>query len=372
MKIATFNMENIFHRDRSLVKKSVSQSLTAWIEEFDDLMKRDSRVDNEFVRMRELSFLLGFHKSSLEPYVVMRRKAGQLYLRKRNACLDYKASHLTHWNGWIKLYTTPIDEIAVQNKAKLITEVNPDILLLQEVEDRQSLMEFNENFLSEDVRFDEVMVVPGNDPNGLDLGIMTKNGYGIGSIKSHSNACVNGQIIFEKDFQRYEIFTPGGTSIWILSAHLKETGADIELAFNKRRFQTKYISEVYELLTTAGHKEIVIAGTFNSPSYCASLSPLLRETSLKEVQKHPTFNVDYDEGKDASYHSLGAYRMGVNLKQKDYMLLSPELFKKVRKTGMNRRGIWPEKRGQYRIYESVQSETQQASSHPIIWTKLST
>lgn len=370
MKIATFNMENIFHRDQNLVKKSISHSVAAWIEEFEELMRRDSRVDNEFVRMRELSFLLGFHQSSLEPYVVMRRKAGQLYLRKRNAGFDYKACHLTNWNGWIKLNTKPIDEIAIQNKAKLITEVNPDILILQEVEDRQSLLEFNEHFLPEEVRFDEVIVIPGNDSNGLELGIMTKNRCRLESVKSHANDYCEGQKLFEKDFHEYEITNPDGKCLWILSAHLRGSGEEKEIAYNKRRQQAEKIAEVYKSLKEKGHTQIIVAGTLNSPSYCDSLTPLFRATELRDIKKSTCFNVDFDEGKDAGYFSLGAYRMGVNLKQKDYLLLSPDLFTRVQRGALNRKGVWPERKNQYRIYNSVQSEVHQASSHPIIWVEV--
>lgn len=370
MKIATFNMENIFHRDESIIRKSVSQSVTAWVEELEELMNKDSRVVNDFARMRELTFLLGFHKSALEPYVVMRRKAGQLYLRKRNATLEYKASHLSNWNGWIKLNTKPINEIAVQNKARLITEVNPDILLVQEVEDRQSLVEFNQYFLPEEVRFSEIIVLPGNSINGLEMGIMARKGFKIESVKSHVNEELQGEKLFEKDFQMYEVKTTDGQAIWVLSAHLEESGETKEINDVIRKQQCQRIAGALAELREEGYDKILTAGTLNAPSFCDSLSPLLRGTILTDIKKHRSFNTDLDEGKDADYFSLGAYRMGVNTKQKDYLLLSPALFKEVKNSGINRKGIWPEKKQQYRIYNSLQSEIQQASSHPVIWAEM--
>lgn len=370
MKIATFNMENIFHREESLVRKSVSHSLAAWIEELEELMNKDSRVTNDFTRMRELSFLLGFHKSALEPYVVMRRKAGQLYLRERNATLEYKASHLSNWNGWIKLNTKPINEIAVQNKARLITEVNPDILILQEVEDRQSLVEFNEHFLPEGVRFSDIIVLPGNNSKGLEMGIMAKNGYKIEGVKSHVNDMFQNEKLFDKDFQEYEIIPPDGEKIIILSAHLIDTVENKEVSDKRRKKQAHKIAEVYDAIWGRGNEKIVVAGTLNALSYCNSLSPILRETGILDIKKHRSFNVDLDEGKDADYYSLGAYRMGVNTKQKDYLLLSPEFLKEVKNAGLNRKGIWPARKNQYRVYSSMQSECQQASSHPILWAEI--
>lgn len=74
-----------------------------------------------------------------------------------------------------------------------------------------------------------------------------------------------------------------------------------------------------------------------------------------------------DQGKDADYFSLGAYRVGVNLKQKDYLLSSPEIFSRIKKSGLNRKEVWPEKKGQWTCYNSMQSQAHQASSHPALW-----
>lgn len=98
--------------------------------------------------------------------------------------------------------------------------------------------------------------------------------------------------------------------------------------------------------------------------------PLLRDTDLKDVAKHPSFNVDYDEGRDASYFRLGAYRMGVNIKQKDYLLLSPNLFDMVKDCGLNRKAVWPEKRPMWPIYSTLDSKKKAASEHPLVWGKV--
>ena len=370
MKIATFNMENIFHRDDHLVKRNISQSIMAWMQELEELLRKDLRIESDYGRMRELSFLLGFHKSAVEPYVVMRRKGGQHFLQQRETCFDYRASEYTSWNGWIKLASRPVPEVAVQNKAKVISEINPDILLLQEVEDRHALIEFNAHYLSEEVRFEEVVLVPGNDLRGLDLGIMLKNGYRLRSITSHSNEAIGVEKLFEKDFQEYEVEGPEGNVFSIFSAHLCESENDKEGTDIRRRKQCSRMAEVYNVMLNGEPRHTVVVGTFNAPSYCDSISPLLRNTELVEVKKHKSFNVDIDSGIDASYYSLGAYRKGVNLKQKDYLLLSPDLFNLVKRAGLNRKGIWPEKKDQFRTYVTVNCEGNQASSHPLVWADI--
>jgi hypothetical protein len=63
--------------------------------------------------------------------------------------------------------------------------------------------------------------------------------------------------------------------------------------------------------------------------------------------------------------------MGVNIKQKDYLLLSPELFTKVRSSGLNRKGIWPDKRPTFSVYPSMNNKNHGASEHPAVWVDLS-
>ena len=147
MKIATFNIQNLFHRDKSLLEKPFGKNITDWINELDTLMRKTSTSFNEQERIRELSFLIGFEKSSPRPYAVLRRKAGFLYMKGLNYSSETKASNLTNWNGWIELQTTPIKPEATDNKGRVIADVNPDILLLQDIEDRASLEEFNQLIL---------------------------------------------------------------------------------------------------------------------------------------------------------------------------------------------------------------------------------
>lgn len=363
MKIATFNMENIFYRDEVLVKKRSSHSLSAWMEEFDTLMYKRPKIDEEYSRMRELSFLMGFQKPSHQPYVIMRRKAGGLYCRKRKGNGEARASDLTNWNGWIRINSWPIRETALMNKARLISEVNPDILLLQEVEDRQSLIEFNEAYLSEEVRFSQVSLQEGNDQHCRELGIMLKGNYSLQSVTSHSNERFNGSELFDKDLQEFEIRHESGRVLQVLVAHLAEEGTGHE---EKRRDQFRRLAEVYRDLVKRGRDQVVVAGTFNVPSYHESASVLLRETDLKQIQRHRCFVAEIDE----NHPSLTTYGEGVNLKQRDYLLFSPELYSRVVSTGLNRRGIWPQGKNQVSSFKNMHNENDQASTHPLIWADL--
>jgi endonuclease/exonuclease/phosphatase family metal-dependent hydrolase len=370
MKIATFNIQNLFHRDRSFLEKPFSKCYNDWLMEIDQLMGKFKKTNQENERLRELSFLLGMDHSFQLPYAVLRRKAGFLFLKGMNYSKELKAGDLTDWNGWIALQNYPLDPVAVENKARVIADVNPDVLILQEIEDRASLAEFNQEFLPRFhcKSFEQTFVVQGNDKRGQEIGILTRNGFEIRSVRSHSyDLNFLGQLVFNKDFIEYEIRTPKGNSLWILATHLQHQTEDKDISDDTREKQAERIAAVYNQLYSEGKKHIAVVGTLNAVSYCYSLSPLLLKTNLKDVTKHPTFNVDFDKGKDAGYHSLGAYRMGVNIKQKDYLLLSPELFAKVQSSGLNRKGIWPEKQPKWTTYPSMNQKNHAASEHPAIW-----
>lgn len=368
MKIATFNVQNLFHRDRRLLQKTRGKCVSDWIVEFDDLLLKE-RCPWNTERLKELSFLLDFDKTYNNPYVVMRKKAGAHYLKGMNYSKELKSGELTDWNGWIKVQTVPIDPEATNHKAMVISEMDPDILVLQEVEDKLSLDEFNKLILPKFncATFSESILIPNSEGRGRNQALLLKNGYQSESIKIHT---IDETVTATQELLEYEIQTPKGINIHLLSAYFYENKFDKEKAFEIRKNQAYQVSVIYKMLQRQGRKNIVVAGTYNAPFYCNSLAPLLQETDLKDISKNKTFNVDFDEGQDATYFRLGAYRMGVNIKQEDYLLLSPKLFSNVKSSGLNRKGIWPEKRPNWGIYSSLQNKSQAASAHPVIWCEL--
>ena len=170
MKIASYNIQNLFHRNRSLVEKNFSKNVSDWFSELDTIMKLDNHCSSHRERIHELLFLLGFEKSHHTPYAVMRKRGGFLYFKSKPVHNEFMANELTNWNGWTALKTQPIHEIATKNKARVIADINPEILILQEIEDRFSWNDFNTHFLSayEMELFENALLVSG------------RNGFGFG------------------------------------------------------------------------------------------------------------------------------------------------------------------------------------------------
>ncbi len=363
MKIATFNIQNLFHRNRELNINNHSKNASDWITELDSLLRKQTRDSNDKTRIQDLSYLLGFEKIENLPYAVLKKQAGELCYMHHGFQNSTKASFLTNWEGWVKLGNVPLHEKAIFGKAYVIAETDPDILILQEVEDRASLVEFNEEFLPllKISPFQEVMAFETNDPRGLGMGILLKNGYTLDGFKNHLyDLDPNGFKLFDMDCQEYSVLTAEGECIHILSTQFS-------LEAEQRKAQAIKVAEIYTQLQAMGKKSIFVCGTLNDVSYSDCLSPILRDTDLKDISKHKNFNADTDHGNHRSYFRLGAYRMGVNIKQRDYLLLSPHLFEKVKNAGINRKGTWTDHKPNWQLYPSIASKQHAASEHPFLW-----
>jgi endonuclease/exonuclease/phosphatase family metal-dependent hydrolase len=373
MKIATFNIQNLFHRDKSLVNIQAGEAVFNWLDEMEYLMNKQSKTASDLDTIKDLSFLLGFDKISNISYAIMRRRIEAMFFRAIHSSGETEANCLTDFNGWVKLQTLPVDPIATQNKARVIAEVNADVLLLQEVENRNSLLEFNNQFLQEfnGVPYRELLVLQGNDGRGQEIGMLTKNGFQIQEVRTYSNELDDSEKpVFEKNLLKYEITTPSKNKIYLLAVHLQEQGKDKENCDALRFRQARRVAEIYRQLLDQGQKYVIVAGILNAVPYCFSLAPLLQKTDLKDVSKHSSFNVAGEKEKDAGYLHMNAYRMGLNIKQRDYLLLSPEMFRRVKNSGLNRNAIWPAIASQWPVCDTIKNEKQAVSEHPVVWGEI--
>lgn len=366
MKIATFNIQNLFHRDRTFVTNNLGKNVTDWSCELDRLMCVINKEVRDFERIQELTFLLGFEHIDSNRYAVLRKRNQRLYFQERGFSREMKASELTDWNGWVALGTVPIDPEAVANKARAVAEIDADVLLLKEVEDRASLLEFHNMMTLQSGMepYDEIVYLEGNNGYGLGMAILTKEGYRLDTIKTHVNdKDENGKPLFDIDCPEYTIITPSGESVTILDNQFSRD-------LLKRKTQAVRVMEIYKRLHQKGREHIVVSGTLNDLSFSDSLAPLTRKTNARDVSKHPGFSIAKEKGREGTYFSLGAYRQGVNIKQKDYLMLSPKLFAKVDACGLDRKGVWQDRKPNWALFPSIREKRHAASEHPIIWASI--
>jgi endonuclease/exonuclease/phosphatase family metal-dependent hydrolase len=207
------------------------------------------------------------------------------------------------------------------------------------------------------------MVIDGNDDRGIDVGLMTRAGYEITSIRSHVDDTVQVGRIFSRDCPEYVIQTPRGARLVLLVNHLKSKGfGSTDDSNKKRKRQANQVKEIYDRLVSSGEQNIVVLGDFNDTPSSAQLRPLLKQTDLKGISTHPFFT---DDGRP------GTFKNGTKNEKLDYLLLSPTLFGKVIGGGVFRTGVWGGKNGTlWPIYSTMTKPIHAASDHAAIYADI--
>ena len=105
--------------------------------------------------------------------------------RPQTGSVQVVANGRDEWVGSLELKTEHVNEIATQNTARVIQEVNADVVGAIEVDNRIALLRFNDQMLPfvEADPYPHIMVIDGNDDRGIDVGLMTR--FDVGTIRSH-------------------------------------------------------------------------------------------------------------------------------------------------------------------------------------------
>ncbi|MDZ7290752.1 MAG: endonuclease/exonuclease/phosphatase family protein [candidate division KSB1 bacterium] len=362
MRIATFNTKNLFSRARVMNLNSWSQgrpvlndiaalnSLLAESHYTAPVKKRIKKI------LEKYEFNVPDRRDRLFVIVEVREK---LYaVDKSSNQLEIVADGRSDWVGWVELGRDEINGEAVMNTGRVISEVNADIQCVVEVESRITLDRFNQQVLAKipDFRpFEHNMLIDGNDARGIDIGLLSR--FPIISVRSHIDD--GGQMpIFNRDCPEFEIALPDGKSIWILGNHFKSKGNGSFSENNAwRRRQATQVARIYHEALRRSDLVIVLGDLNDSPD-SFPLRPLLRGTNLREVMSHP------------SYQGLpGTYGSGRSISQKlDYILLSPALWQRVQKVGVERKGVYAFSAS--RRFQTITSPETAASDHAAVWVDI--
>lgn len=368
MRLAVYNVENLFDRARAMNRETWAEGKPV-LERFaalNALLGQVAYSAADRVRIAELIVELGMEKSDTGPFVLLRRNRGKLLRRPRTGGVEVIAEGRADWTGALELIDEPVDEEAMRNTARVIHDLDADVLGVVEVESRPVLSAFNREILPAvgGTPFRHVMVIDGNDERGIDVGLMARAGHPIGTMRSHVDDCTDaGAAIFSRDCPEYEVTTPAGTRLVVLVNHLKSKGyGGVAASAKRRRVQAARVAEIYRGLTAAGVDHVAVMGDLNDTPDSEALEPLVQGTDLADIFTHQAFD---DGGYPGTY---GASGKGNKI---DYILLSPALFAKVTGAGVLRKGMWPGVRARrWDTYAELTREEQAASDHAALWVDL--
>ena len=174
--------------------------------------------------------------------------------------------------------------------AKRINEMDVDVLAVQEVEDLDTLHQFNREYL-ENCDYRYCTLIEGNDPRLIDLGILSRLPLGaVTSWKHAVHAKEPGQAIFGRDLLEVEIQDPNRkkTLFKLFNNHLKshyigptnETSAEKEKNDLRRTRQSEMVAVIVKARTRPDSCYVLV-GDMNDPPDSECLSPFAKDSQLQ-------------------------------------------------------------------------------------------
>ncbi|MBL7259838.1 endonuclease/exonuclease/phosphatase family protein [Paractinoplanes lichenicola] len=368
MRIASYNVENLFNRARALDQRTWAagrpvleayQAASTLLEEpvYTDEIKHDI--------LRELG-RLGLRKGDTAKFARLRQNRGRLLRRSRDGKVHVIAGGRADWIGWVELTTDRVQELALVNTARVLDDVRADIVGVVEAENRFALKRFADaGIVGPDgrPRYAHVMVVDGNDERGIDVGVLSCPDYPLIAQFSHVDDTDERGRVFSRDCAEYHFGTPAGHRVAVLVNHFKSKGYGGKVASDAiRTRQATRVAEIYRSLVSSGVDLVAVVGDLNDTPESEPLAPLLTRTDLRDISEHPSFE---DGGRPGTYGYCTARN------KLDYVLLSPALFARATGGGIQRRGVWGGKNGRlWPIYDTMAAAVHAGSDHAAIYADI--
>jgi len=368
MKLASFNLENIFDRAKALnlATWADGKSVLEEVQKLNALLNKAVYSAPDKQKIKEGLKKVGVDKKDdAGEFVILRQNRGDLVKRPKNKPIEIVAEGRGDWIGWLELKMQAVNEIATRTTAQVVRDVNPDIMGVIEVDNRIALKRFNEQLipLVGGAKYEHVMLIDGNDERGIDVGLVTRAGFDITSMCSHVDDLHNGQRLFSRDCPEYEIQLPSGKRLLLLVNHFKSKGFGVASVSNaKRKAQAAKVRAIYDQ-RLASNPHIAVIGDLNDTPDTGPLDPLLKGGStLKDISTHANF---VDDGRP------GTFGNATKSQKLDYILLSPALFGAVTAAGVFRMGVWGGKNGTlWPHYPEMIKPVHAASDHAALWVDL--
>ena len=384
LRLASFNVENLFARAKALNLSTWDQGqpVLAAFERFNTLAAHAEYTDEDKAQMLTalavLEILKHDHAGRLmlnpEPataWAWLRENRGDFLKQPRNGSAEIVASGRGSWIGWVELITEPVNETATRMTAKVISELAADILCVVEAEDRPSLVRFNEELLAS--RYGHTMLVDGNDPRGIDVGLFCLPSVNIRSVSSNVDVPDPerpGKPLFSRDCPVYRL-SLGDDELVLLINHLKSQSFSSGDPDPLRGRQSTQVRAIYDEVRAAGAEYVAVLGDFNKgpagDGTHPTLEPLLGPgTPLIDSASLPVFNPG---------PRPGTFQSCTLRNRLDYILVSPELAAKITAGGVFRKGLWGTPTNQnpprdWTVFPEITKSLEAASDHAAVWVDI--
>ncbi len=341
-RLATFNCENLFSRPKIFGEnKDRSLELLDYVKQLQDELSKNVFDIN---RIKDL-------ERKLSGYAEVVDVRG-----KHSSPEDAK-----EWLGWIDLVRKKADDASIGNTARVISDVNADVVCPIEVENRILLQNFHDELLKKEFlkpqgkqSYDYILLIDGNDDRGIDVSVMSR--FPVEWVRSHIHETTNylGRKVktFSRDCLEVLIQLPNGKPLLLMINHLKSMGyssPDDPQSDIRREGQATRVAELVSE-HDLNQEYVAVVGDFNSDSSSQCLNTLLNKEGL--------FNVNLRLPPD----DRGTYQTGK--KQLDYILVSNALKEQLTNVYIERRGVYC--KNKWVPYDSVKSRRTEASDHAVV------
>lgn len=372
MRIAAYNVENLFDRAKAFNSTDPDdhQEVLDAFSELNKLFETPTYTPATKGRMLDLIEQLGMGGNDNGKFTRIRKIRGRLIYRPRRKPRQIVANGRDDWIGWCELKTEAVDETAMLLTARVIFEVSADVLAVVEAESRPVLQKFQEQMtrkLNLPETYRHLMIIDGNDTRGIDVGLATRTGYPIGTVRSHvDDLNSKGAPLFSRDCPEYQVTTPSGQTVFVLPNHFKSKYGGNASSDARRKTQAERVVQIYNRLRSEGAQNIVVLGDFNDTPDSDPIQPLM-QTCLRDVSDHPNFTEF--EFRATGSRGIGTFGTGRDSLKIDYLMLSPALFDRVQRGGIFRKGVWTAS-NRWEMYPELTSAKHGASDHHLIWADI--
>jgi len=382
MRLASFNVENLFARARALNATATGEMnpILRAFDRFNTLAaKHEYKPEDKAALLEDLETLevvvrtsgaLRLNRDPFSGWALLRENRGDFLMQPKKGDVRIVAKGRSDWIGWVELTTEPDDELAIRMTARVIDDVGADVLAVIEAESRPSLVRFNDEMLNS--RYAHVMLIDGNDRRGIDVGLLTSAAAEIMSVTSHvddPDPARPGQTLFSRDCPVYRLRV-GNHELWVLVNHLKSQSFTFGSPDPLRTRQAERVRAIYDELRAEGAELLAVVGDFNKgptsddPPKHPTLEALLGAGSpLVDTHVLPVFDAGPRPG---TFQACGVRD------RLDYIVVSPELADRVSAGGVNRSGLWGNPKNKnppskWTVFPPITAALHAASDHAAVW-----